>query len=178
MITRELLARTKGGLHISTTTMLPATSQRLAALHSESGVGFVEAPVFGRPEAATAKQLAIPYPGRAADKERALPYLRALGGNALFDLGDHIGAALATKLAGNFMIVSAARTFGEALAMAKHQGADPKLVANMLTSRCSNGSRQRHRRDQRKRDDRALASRRFAVKPPERCTAQNVVAMP
>ena len=106
IVTNELLDRLKGGLHISTTTMLPATSRELAARHADHGVGFVEAPVFGRPEAAAAKQLAIPY----------------------------AGAALATKLAGNFMLITAARTFGEALEMAEHAGADRKLVVEMLTS--------------------------------------------
>ena len=71
LITPEFLDRMTGGLHISTTTMLPATSKQLAELHAKHGVGFVEAPVFGRPEAAAAKQLAIPYAGSARDKDRA-----------------------------------------------------------------------------------------------------------
>ena len=134
LITPEFLDRMKGGLHISTTTMLPATSKQLAALHAKHGVGFVEAPIFGRPEAAAAKQLSIPYAGSPADKQRAKPILAALGSLHIFDLGEAFGAALATKLAGNFMIFAAARTFGEALEMAKHAGADPKLVFEMLTS--------------------------------------------
>jgi 3-hydroxyisobutyrate dehydrogenase-like beta-hydroxyacid dehydrogenase len=134
LITPEFLDRMTGGLHISTTTMLPATSKQLAALHAKHGVGFVEAPIFGRPEAAAAKQLAIPYAGSTQHKQRAKPILAALGAPHIFDLGEEFGAALATKLAGNFMIVSAARTFAEALEMAKHAGADPKLVVDMLTS--------------------------------------------
>jgi len=134
IVTSEFLDRLKGGLHISTTTMLPATSRELAARHADHGVGFVEAPVFGRPEAAAAKQLAIPYAGASRDKERAKPYLAALGAPHVFDLGESFGAALATKLAGNFMLITAARTFAEALEMAEHAGADRKLVVEMLTS--------------------------------------------
>lgn len=134
LVTARLLERMTGGLHISTTTMLPATSKRLAELHAKYRVGFVEAPVFGRPEAAAAKQLAIPYAGSKTDKDRAKPYLAALGAPNLFDLGEELGTALATKLAGNFMIVAAVRTFEEALKMARHAGADPKLVVEMLTS--------------------------------------------
>ncbi len=38
------------------------------------------------------------------------------------------------KLAGNFLIVSAARALGEALAMADKSGVDPKAVVEMLTT--------------------------------------------
>ena len=62
------------------------------------------------------------------------PILAALGAPHTFDLGEGFGAALATKLAGNFMLIAAARTFAEALEMAKHTGADPELVVHMLTS--------------------------------------------
>jgi len=132
--TPDWLARLAGGLHISTATILPETSRRLAARHAAAGVGFVEAPIFGRPEAAAAKQLVVPYAGAARDKRRAEPVLKALGAAELFDLGEAFGAALATKLAGNFMIISAVRTFGEALQMASRAGADPKRVVDMLTS--------------------------------------------
>ena len=111
--------------------MLPADLESAPRV-AEHDVGFVEAPVFGRPEAAAAKQLAIPYAGSAHAKERAKPYLAALGASHVFDLGETFGAALATKLAGNFMIISAARTFAEALEMAEHAGADPALVVAMM----------------------------------------------
>jgi len=132
--TPNWLARLTGGLHISTATMLPETSRQLAARHAAAGVGFVEAPIFGRPEAAAARRLAVPYAGAAHDKRRAAPVLKAMGAAELFDLGEAFGAALATKLAGNFMIISAVRTFGEALQMASRAGADPKRVVDMLTS--------------------------------------------
>ena len=132
--TPAFLASLRGGLHISTTTLLPETSKQLAAAHAAAGVGFVEAPIFGRPEAAVARQLAVPYVGSAADKARAKPVLEAMGTAHLLDLGEAFGAALATKLAGNFMMFAAARTFEEALAMAKHAGADPAKVVDMLTS--------------------------------------------
>jgi 3-hydroxyisobutyrate dehydrogenase-like beta-hydroxyacid dehydrogenase len=134
VVTRELLERLTGGLHVSTTTMLPATSKQLADRHAEHGVAFVEAPVFGRPEAAAAKQLAVPFAGAARDKERARPVLAALGAEHVFDLGESFGAALATKLAGNFMIISAVRTFAEAMEMAIRAGADPARVVDMLTT--------------------------------------------
>lgn len=134
LITSELLERFRGGLHISTSTILPETSRELAALHAAHGVGFVEAPIFGRPEAAAEKKLWVPYAGAATDKARAKPVLEAMGAQGLFDLGEAFGAAVATKLAGNMMLFAAMRSFSEALQMAQQAGADPQLVANMLTS--------------------------------------------
>lgn len=123
-----------GGLHISTSTILPATSKRLAALHREHGCEFVEAPVFGRPEAAAAKQLWIPIAGPAAAKARARPVLEAMGAQGIFDFGETFGAALIVKLVGNFLISSAGRSMVEALTMAENAGVDPKAVVDMLTT--------------------------------------------
>ncbi len=48
-----------GGIHISMSTIAPATSRKLAQYHAENGSTYVAAPVFGRPEAAHAKRLWI-----------------------------------------------------------------------------------------------------------------------
>src|ERR1035437_4149511 len=45
------------GVHVSMSTVSPAISRRLAERHAKHGVAFVAAPVFGRPDAAAAKQL-------------------------------------------------------------------------------------------------------------------------
>ena len=45
-----------GGIHISMSTCLPAAAKRLAELHARHGSTYVEAPVFGRHEAAVAKK--------------------------------------------------------------------------------------------------------------------------
>jgi 3-hydroxyisobutyrate dehydrogenase-like beta-hydroxyacid dehydrogenase len=123
-----------GGLHISTSTVLPETSKRLAALHHQHGCEFVEAPIFGRPEAATAKQLWIPIAGPSSAKARARPVLEAMGAQGIFDFGETVGAALIVKLVGNFLISSAGRSMVEALAMADKAGVDPKAVVEMLTT--------------------------------------------
>src|SRR3954471_5634183 len=44
-------------VHVSCSTISVALSDRLAAAHAEAGLGYVAAPVFGRPEAAIAKKL-------------------------------------------------------------------------------------------------------------------------
>src|ERR1700735_3112448 len=49
----------RGALHISSTTIAVATADRLAPLHKERGLGFLSAPVIGRPEAAAAAKLFV-----------------------------------------------------------------------------------------------------------------------
>jgi 3-hydroxyisobutyrate dehydrogenase-like beta-hydroxyacid dehydrogenase len=49
----------QGGLHISMSTVSPEISRKVGDLHSRHGSVLVEAPVFGRPEAAVARGLSI-----------------------------------------------------------------------------------------------------------------------
>ncbi|HTK06531.1 MAG TPA: NAD(P)-dependent oxidoreductase [Ktedonobacteraceae bacterium] len=122
-----------GGVHLSMTTVLPETSKKLAAIHAQHGSVYIEAPIFGRPEAAVARQLWIPFAGPQRAKERVRPLLKAMGGQGIFDFGEEVGAATLVKLVGNFLIISAARSLGEALTMAEKNGVDPKAVVEMLT---------------------------------------------
>jgi 3-hydroxyisobutyrate dehydrogenase-like beta-hydroxyacid dehydrogenase len=123
-----------GGVHLSMSTVSPATAQELAALHAQHGCVYVEAPVFGRPEAAVAHQLWIPVAGPQRAKERIRPLLQAMGAQGVFDFGNEVGAATLVKLIGNFLIASAGYSMREALQVAAKQGVDPKAVVDMLTS--------------------------------------------
>jgi len=122
------------GVHVSMSTVLPETARRIAALHARHGCTYVEAPVFGRPEAAVARKLWIPFAGAPAGRERARPLLEAMGAQGIFDFGDAVGAATVVKLAGNFLIISAARSLGEALSLADKSGVDARAVVEMLTT--------------------------------------------
>lgn len=124
----------QGGIHIAMSTVLPETSKKLAAIHAEHGCIYVEAPIFGRPEAAIAHELWIPFAGPQPAKERVRPLLMAMGGQGLFDFGEEVGAANIVKLVGNFLIVSAGHSMREALLMAEQNGVNPKAVVEMLTS--------------------------------------------
>lgn len=121
------------GIHIAMGTVLPEAAKKLAAMHEQYGSTYVEAPIFGRPEAATAQKLWIPYTGAQQAKERIQPILKAMGGQGLFDFGEEVGAATIVKLVGNFLIVSAGYSMREALSMAEKNGVDPQAVVNMLT---------------------------------------------
>jgi 3-hydroxyisobutyrate dehydrogenase-like beta-hydroxyacid dehydrogenase len=122
----------QGGVHVSMSTISPAISRRLAWHHSQHGVTYVAAPVFGRPDAAAAKKLWVCLSGPTAAKKRIEPMLAAMGqGN--FDFGEDPGAANVAKLCGNFLIAAAIEALGETLALAEKNGLDRMSVVNMLT---------------------------------------------
>jgi len=121
-----------GGIHLSMSTVSPAIARKLAAMHARHGCFYVEAPVFGRPEAAAAQLLWICTAGPSEAKARVHPLLEAMG-QGIFDFGEGIGAALIVKLCGNFLGSAATRAMTEALAMVKKSGGDPTKVIDMLT---------------------------------------------
>jgi 3-hydroxyisobutyrate dehydrogenase-like beta-hydroxyacid dehydrogenase len=121
----------EGGVHLSMSTIAPATARRLSALHAEHGSVYIASPVFGRPDNAAARQLVVCTSGPAAAKERVRPLLDAVG-RAVFDYGEDPGAANVAKLTGNFLIAAALESMAEAFAMAERNGVDRMQVAEML----------------------------------------------
>ena len=122
----------EGGLHISCSTISPATARELSALHAERGERYLAAPVFGRGDAALAGMLRICVSGRPEARERARPVLDALG-QAVFDFGDDPGAANVVKLCGNFMIAAAVESMAEAFTMAEKNGIPRQAVHEMFS---------------------------------------------
>lgn len=121
-----------GGVHISMSTIAPATARRLAEQHAKHNVAYVAAPVFGRPDAAAARQLSICVSGPAEAKKRVAPILAAVS-RAAFDFGDDAGAANVVKLCGNFLLAAAIEAMAEAFTLAEKNGIDRKLAAETLT---------------------------------------------
>jgi 3-hydroxyisobutyrate dehydrogenase-like beta-hydroxyacid dehydrogenase len=118
-------------VHLGMSTISLAATRRLVAAHEESGVVYLAAPVFGRPEAAKAKLLWIVPGGPAEAIERAAPVFAALG-QGTFPLRSAEQAALA-KLAGNFLIGATIESLGEALVLAEKGGLDPEQLLALLT---------------------------------------------
>jgi 3-hydroxyisobutyrate dehydrogenase-like beta-hydroxyacid dehydrogenase len=121
----------RDGIHVSLSTISPATSRRLASYHAEHENTYIAAPVFGRPDAAAARQLVVCTSGPAAAKDRVRPLLEAIG-RIIYDYGEDPGAANVAKLTGNFLIIAALEAMGEAFAMAEANGIDRIEVAEML----------------------------------------------
>jgi 3-hydroxyisobutyrate dehydrogenase-like beta-hydroxyacid dehydrogenase len=119
------------GIHLSMSTVSPATARKLADLHAKHGSIYLAAPVFGRPEAAAARKLWICLSGAQPGKERVQPILNVLG-QGVFDFGEDPGAANVVKLAGNFLIASAMEAMAEALTLAEKNGIERSKVIDML----------------------------------------------
>ena len=128
----------EGGLHLSTSTIAPATAARLATQHEQRHSTYLAAPVLGRPEAVAAGQLWIMLAGPPAAKPRAQPVLQALS-QGLFDFGERPEAANVVKLAMNFLLEAMMEALAEAFTFAEKQGiarADLNHVIGQTTFDC------------------------------------------
>lgn len=112
---------TPGAIHISCSTISTSLSRRLTNEHQERTQEFVSAPVFGRPEAASAKKLIVVLAGQEQSLERCLPLAEAIGRRTI-SVGREPWMANAVKLCGNFMIASMLEAFAEAFAVMQKSG--------------------------------------------------------
>jgi len=120
-----------GGIHVSISTISPATARRLSEHHAKYGVAYVASPVFGRPEAAAAKRLWVCVSGPAAAREKAQPIIAAIG-QGVFDFGEDPGAANVAKLCGNFLVAANIEALAELLTLAEKNGLSKKRVAEVM----------------------------------------------
>lgn len=121
-----------GALHVSMSTIAVATADRIAAAHRAQGQRFLCAPVFGRPEAAAAAKLFVIAAGEPAALQTATPLLSVLS-QRVFYVGVLPSAASLVKLCGNFMILSAIESLGEAMALAEKGGVPNQQLLEVLT---------------------------------------------
>lgn len=103
-------------------TVAPTTIERIAAVASERGIGFVDAPVSGSIDAATRATLVLLVGGEPSDVARARPALEAMG-RSVVHLGASGRGALA-KLLVNGVLFSLNQAVAEAMAIAEAGGLD------------------------------------------------------
>ncbi|GHO82110.1 NAD(P)-dependent oxidoreductase [Dictyobacter formicarum] len=121
-----------GGVHLSMSTVSPATARKMQQLHEQQDCFYVAAPVFGRPEAAAARQLWIAVAGKAEAKQRVHRILNVLG-QGVFDFGEEAANANVVKISANFMLASAMETMGEAFTLGEKNGIDRTKMYEMFT---------------------------------------------
>jgi 3-hydroxyisobutyrate dehydrogenase-like beta-hydroxyacid dehydrogenase len=119
-----------GGIHLSMSTIAPATARKLAEQHEQRGSHYLAAPVFGRPDAAAASKLWICLSGPTA-KNRVQPLLNVLG-QGVFDFGEQVDAANVVKVTGNFLIISAIEAMAEAFTLAEKNGIERTQIAELF----------------------------------------------
>jgi len=128
-----LAALPQNALHISSSTISVALSEKLTEAHAAKSQNYLSAPVFGRPEAAAAAKLFIVTAGPANLIQTAQPLLDAIG-QKTFILADHPPIANLIKLSGNFLIASVIESLGEAMALVGKAGVDLHAYLDMLTN--------------------------------------------
>jgi len=121
------------GVHISMSTILPATATKLAEYHSTNGNCYVAAPVMGRPEAARARKLNFLVSGTKDIIEQVKPLLKDSGAEAIWEFGQEAATANVAKLCSNFLIACAIESMAEAINLARQSGLDATAWMNMLT---------------------------------------------
>jgi 3-hydroxyisobutyrate dehydrogenase len=112
-----------GSLVIDCTTGEPPVTRELAAELGARGIGFIDAPVSGGPQAATAGTIAIMVGGSGEWYERALPTLQLISPNVR-----HVGASGAghvVKLLNNILAAGHRLLAFEMAAVAAAEGVSP-----------------------------------------------------
>ena len=117
-----VLARARPGLvHVVTSTISVAFAGDLAAAHARTGVGYVSAPVLGRPDVAAKGELHVLAGGAPEAVQAVRPLLEAIG-RKVWDLGPEPPRANAAKIACNMMLTMAIEAMAEAVVLTEANG--------------------------------------------------------
>jgi 3-hydroxyisobutyrate dehydrogenase-like beta-hydroxyacid dehydrogenase len=128
-----LEAARPGCIHINLATVSIALTRELAQLHAQRRIGYVAAPVFGRPDVAAAGKLNVVAAAERQTLERARAALEAVG-QKVWLVGEQPEKASAVKIAGNFMIAAAIETMGEAVALTRSHGVGADEFLQVMTN--------------------------------------------
>jgi len=106
----------KGLVHVVSSTISVAFARDLAAAHQAAGLGYVSAPVLGRPDVAAHGELNVLAGGNPSAVESVRPLLEVIGGK-VWDMGAEAPTANAAKIACNMMITMAIEAMAEAVVL-------------------------------------------------------------
>lgn len=122
-----------GTVHVNHATISVALARQLADEHAKRNLGYVSAPVFGRPDVAASGKLQMLVAGAPGMVDKARPLLEAMAAK-LWPLGHQPERANVVKLAGNFMIVSAIESLAEASTLVRAHGVEAADFIELMTS--------------------------------------------
>jgi 3-hydroxyisobutyrate dehydrogenase-like beta-hydroxyacid dehydrogenase len=121
----------KGAIHLNMATVSMGISRELAHAHRKSH--YAAAPVFGRPPLAAQGQLDIVAAGPEAVLKKIDPLLRVLG-KQVFVVGEEPEKASAVKIARNFLLACMIESLGEAFALVRKCGVEPRDFLEVIGS--------------------------------------------
>ena len=117
-----VLSKAKPGLiHIVCSTISVAFVEELVQLHGELKLGYVAAPVLGRPDVAAKGELHVLAGGAPELIARVRPILDVIGGR-VWEMGAEAKTANVAKIACNMMITMAIEAMAEAVVLTESEG--------------------------------------------------------
>ncbi|TCM18098.1 3-hydroxyisobutyrate dehydrogenase-like beta-hydroxyacid dehydrogenase [Novosphingobium sp. PhB165] len=111
----------KSVTHLVCSTISVAFARELVERHEAAGVGYLSAPVLGRPDVAAAGQLNVILGGPSAYRAALDPVFAAIAGK-VWDMGEDAARANAAKIACNMMITMAIEGMAEAVVLTEGLG--------------------------------------------------------
>ncbi|MFD4400327.1 NAD(P)-dependent oxidoreductase [Kitasatospora sp. NPDC058397] len=127
-----LLAGAATTLHVNMASISVGLAERAEALHTEHGIGYLAAPVLGRPPVAAAGRLNILTAGAPELLARAEPLFAAMG-ERTWHFGASPRQANTAKISTNFLLACAIESMAEACSLAEAHGVRPTDLVEMLT---------------------------------------------
>ena len=121
----------KGSILIDMSTISPAATRQMAEELRKKGIKMLDAPVSGGPEGAQKGTLAIMVGGDAADFDKALPILNAMG-KTVTHVGP-IGAGQITKAINQIIISGTYLTVAEGLTLGMKAGLEMEKVIQAIS---------------------------------------------
>jgi 3-hydroxyisobutyrate dehydrogenase/2-hydroxy-3-oxopropionate reductase len=119
-----------GAVIVDQSTVDPETSQHMASIAAQRSVGYLDAPVLGRP--AMVGKWSLVVGGCAADVEKCTPVLKLLAAN-IFHIGAS-GSGNQVKLLNQLMFGAINAMTAEMMAIADRIGVAPKLLYETITA--------------------------------------------
>lgn len=135
LIDSGVLARAKPAVarvHVNMATISAALGDELAERHQERGLGYVAAPVLGRPDVAAAGKLTVLLAGPRQAVESVQPLLEGTVGQKVWRFGERASQANVVKLAVNFMLAAAIEAMGEAAALTAGYGIEARELFELI----------------------------------------------
>jgi len=123
----------KGAVHVNHATISMALAQELVDAHERRGLGYVAAPVFGRPDVAAAGNLQLVAAGKPDALITVQPLLERLAAK-VWPMGDDPLRASIVKIAGNFMIGAAIEAMAEATTLTRAHGVSAKEFLDVMSN--------------------------------------------
>ncbi|MFC7554347.1 NAD(P)-dependent oxidoreductase [Pseudoroseomonas wenyumeiae] len=127
-----VLDRARPGLvHAVASTISVAFARELVKAHDAAGIGYVSAPVLGRPDVADKGELNVLAGGAPSAVDRIRPILEVIG-SRIWDMGTQAPTANAAKIACNMMITMAIEAMAEAVVLTEANGLDRERFFELI----------------------------------------------